>query len=34
MLAQTAKRDGGADGVSEDAIPLKGWHSEQLRSEQ
>ena len=27
-LAQTAKQDGVADGVSEDGIPLRGWHSE------
>ena len=29
MLAETAKQDGVGDGVSEDGIPLKGWHSEQ-----
>lgn len=34
MLAQTAKQDGAVDDGSEDGIPLKGWHSEQQRSEQ
>ena len=34
MLAQTAKQDGVADGVSEDGIPLRGWRSERQQSEQ
>ena len=32
VLAQTANQEGAADGVSEDGIPLTGWHSDRQLS--